>query len=436
MDNGAAGVNRVDRCLRSVDGLGRAGRDLVPPLGLRPTGHQIRTYRAQGIWRDVTAVADLRRWRRDIPGSVAITAGRADGGTRHITYEEYAQYVERLTGALHELGVGPGQVVAIQLPNWWQTSALVLACARLGAVIAPVTTTIRPHELESMLAVLRASVCVTVDRWADFEHSAALADIATRLPHLRHRVVLGEHVRTGEVDFALHFEYMPWEKRHGSSLDDPGEDPDQVSVVTFTSGSTGSPKAVLHTFNTFYAGYSPIAAEDELGPDDRLFTPHPLTHGWGLRTGILLPLLVGARSVVLDTWEPEAALDLLVRTGATVVLAAPGFLSGLVAEARKQSERLPAVRRIVTGATIPDGLITELADWFGVTPQSTRGMSEVIGGTRTRLTDPVDLPPRSHRAPRADLEIVRSDGQMRVDPPAALRARLQLVPGHREPRHP
>jgi cyclohexanecarboxylate-CoA ligase len=58
---------------------------------------------------------------------------------------------------------------------------------------------------------------------ADFEHSAALADIATRLPHLRHRVVLGEHVRTGEVDFALHFEHMPWEKRHGISLDNwPG----------------------------------------------------------------------------------------------------------------------------------------------------------------------------------------------------------------------
>jgi acyl-coenzyme A synthetase/AMP-(fatty) acid ligase len=61
--------------------------------------------------RAVTAVADLRRWRRDTPDSVAITAGRADSGTRHITYQEYAQYVERLTGALHELGVGPGQVV-------------------------------------------------------------------------------------------------------------------------------------------------------------------------------------------------------------------------------------------------------------------------------------------------------------------------------------
>jgi acyl-CoA synthetase (AMP-forming)/AMP-acid ligase II len=169
---------------------------------------------------------------------------------------------------------------------------------------------------------------------------------------------------------------------------------------------------VLHTFNTFYAGYSPIAAEDELGPDDRLFTPHPLTDGSGIRTGILLPLLVGARSVVLDTGEPEEALDLLVLTGATVVLASPVFLSGLVAEARIQSKRLPAVRRIVTGATIPDGLITELADWFGVTPHPTRGMSEVIGGTRARLTDPVDRPIRRHRAPRADLEIdLRSTGR-------------------------
>ncbi|MEN3266549.1 MAG: cyclohexanecarboxylate-CoA ligase, partial [Pseudonocardia sp.] len=116
MDNLAAEVNGVDRV---VEGPERVGRDPAPPLGLRATPPQIRTLRAQSIGRDVTAVGDLRRWRRDIPDSVGITAGCADSGTRHITYREYAQYVERLAGA-------------------------------------------------------------------DFELSAALADIATRLPHLRH----------------------------------------------------------------------------------------------------------------------------------------------------------------------------------------------------------------------------------------------------------
>ncbi len=397
-------------------------RGVTAPLGLRPTPRWARIYRSRGVWRDQTPVSDLRRWRRKTPDAVAITAHRTEHGVRHLTYREYAAYVERFAGALHELGVRRGDVVAIQLPNWWQVSTLVLACARIGAVTVPITTSIRPRELERMLAMLGASVCVTVDRWLGFDHSAALAEIAPRLPHLRHRVVLGDHVQDGEVDFVRHFEDVPWEQWHGISLDDPGEDPDQVSLVTFTSGTTGSPKAVLHTFNTFHAGCSPIAIEDELGPDDRLFTPHPLTHGWGVKFGVLLPLLAGARSVVMDTWEPDTALRLLVSSGATAIVATPAFLSELTAVARQRCERLPSVRRIVTGAVpVPPEVITEVGEWFRVAPQTAWGMSEVIGGTRTRITDPVDWPTRSDGCPRADLEIdLRGDGEITPERPARL----------------
>jgi acyl-coenzyme A synthetase/AMP-(fatty) acid ligase len=69
---------------------------------------------------------------------------------------------------LYGLGVRPGQAVACQLPNWWQAQALLLAATRLGAVVAPVMTTIRPRELERMLRLLGARVCVTVDEWAGF----------------------------------------------------------------------------------------------------------------------------------------------------------------------------------------------------------------------------------------------------------------------------
>ena len=70
--------------------------------------------------------------------------------------------------------------------------ALLLAAPRLQAVVAPIMTTIRPRELERMLHRLGASVCVTVDEWAGFDHAAALGEIAPRLPELRHRVVIGE----------------------------------------------------------------------------------------------------------------------------------------------------------------------------------------------------------------------------------------------------
>jgi cyclohexanecarboxylate-CoA ligase len=85
-----------------------------------------------------------------------IIAHRTDSGIHRVAYREYAQHVERFAGALYELGVRPGQVVAVQVPNWWQVNALILTCARLGAVVAPIMMTIRARELERMLARLRA----------------------------------------------------------------------------------------------------------------------------------------------------------------------------------------------------------------------------------------------------------------------------------------
>jgi cyclohexanecarboxylate-CoA ligase len=75
------------------------------------------------------------------------------------------------------LGVRPGNVVACQLPNWWQAQVLVLAATRLGAVVAPIMTTIRPRELERMLRRLGASVGVTVDEWAGFAEHVALGHV-------------------------------------------------------------------------------------------------------------------------------------------------------------------------------------------------------------------------------------------------------------------
>ncbi|MGY4649673.1 AMP-binding protein [Mycobacterium sp. URHB0021] len=155
---------------------------------------------------------------------------------------------------------------AIQLPNWWRALVLFQAVARLGAVFAPCMTTIRPRELERMLRRVDANVCITVDRWSDFEHADALRDMASRLAKLRHRVVFGQ-AGQGDIEFAPFFEGTPWEQRHPVALDDAKEDPDAVSVVLFTSGTSGEPKALLHTQNTIgYQRREPFA--QDLFPGD------------------------------------------------------------------------------------------------------------------------------------------------------------------------
>lgn len=151
-------------------------------LGLRPGQDMLRTYRASGVWRNEGPLADLRKWREETPEATAIVAYRNGADLRRLTYREFSEQVERFAGALSALGVGPGDVVAVQLPNWWQVSALLLACARVEAVFTPVMMTIGPRELERVLKRLGAVVCVTADRWNDADYARRVAEMAPDFP--------------------------------------------------------------------------------------------------------------------------------------------------------------------------------------------------------------------------------------------------------------
>jgi cyclohexanecarboxylate-CoA ligase len=390
--------------------------------GVRPSTRLAAYYRSPGVWRDATPLDDLRRWREETPEATALTAHRTGSGTRRLSYQEYAWYVERFAAALYELGVRPGQVVAVQLPNWWQTNVLVLACARVGAVVAPIITSIRSRELERMLARLSVTVCVTVDQWAGFDHAAALAEMAPRLPELRHRIVLGERVADDEVDFVRHFQETPWEQRHPMPLDEADEDPDRVALVLFTSGTSGEPKGILHSFNTLYASYAPVAAEMRLGGTDTFFTPHSVTHIFGTLVGILAPVLEGSATVLLDVWDPEVALTLLAETATSFFAAAPPFISGLIAAAGAQPADLPALRVLLaSGTTIPGGLVPQVAQVFGLPLRAAWGMTESPVGTWTRAEDPPDWSTRSDGRPGPGVELdLRADGEVSREQPAQL----------------
>ena len=116
---------------------------------------------------------------------------------------------------------------------------------------------------------------------------------------------------------------------HRPELDQSAEDPDRVSVVLFTSGTTGIPKAVLHTFNSFYAGYSVIAANNSLTADEVFCNPIALSGGVGLTMGNMLPLYLGAQTVMLESWDVDTTLDAMVRHGVTYFAAGTVLLPGV-----------------------------------------------------------------------------------------------------------
>jgi cyclohexanecarboxylate-CoA ligase len=371
-----------------------------------------RHYRGNGWWRDTTFLDDLAESVRTRPDEPVMINGRhADGTVRVVSYREFDQLVRRIAGGLDDLGVRTGDVVAFQLPDWWETAALLVACLRVGAVAQPIVPQLRGREIERALGRTGARVCVTVDGWAGFPHARALAEMAPRLPALRHRVVYGDAADTGAVDFQEFF------------VDRPDPDlssvspvhPDQPSMVLFTSGSTGEPKGVLHTCNTIYAGTSGFMAEAVVGPGpDRAASTMRVTHIACPLWAVFGVLLTGGAGVFQDVADPGGMLDLMERAAATRLLTSPPGLDALMAAQRERPRDLSSLRTIMAGGTtVPPDMVQVVREMFGVPLRAVWGMTENVVGTAVRADDPRDWSAHSDGSPLPGLEarVVTPEGE-------------------------
>ncbi|GAA3810054.1 AMP-binding protein [Sphaerisporangium flaviroseum] len=338
------------------------------------------TYYAQGWWRRESFVDDLRDAASAVPGRTAFINWRRDEGREvTVTFGELAEYVGRLSSGLRELGVRPGGAVAFQLPNWWETAALTLACLDAGAVAVPMMMTLGAREVERVLAGTQATVRVTVDHRDD------------QLPL---RMAFGNSHTTRVIPFT---DLLAGSRAPRTPLSRAGDGgSDEVSLVLFTSGTTGEAKGVLHTPNTQYASTRPRHGALRDVRDPRVATPADLTHSVGMRTNVLTPLVARCTSVFADTRDPEIWLDLLARHHVTHFLGAPQMLGNLARAQRRRRRPLPDLCVVTsTGAPLPASLVAPLRELLCPRLVNGFGMTETGGLTLTAVDDPPDWPGQS-----------------------------------------
>lgn len=339
-------------------------------------------------------LTDLRRAAAEFPDRRAIVAQlTGTDKTAVLTYRELHRQVYRFAGALRAQGVRPGDAVAFQLPNRWENAALTLACAATGAVAAPIMASMGPRERARFQEWTGARVCV--------------------LP--------------GDLPYYTDGDW-PW-------ADDGAEDdPDRVFLVLFTSGTTGEPKGVLHSHNTFHANLASFVAEEELGDPVVSVTPHSLSRIAGLGFGVMLPLLKAGTALYQDDWDPVALHRLISAEGATVLAAAPPFLSALLAAQR--ADPLPLAWRCVMagGMPVPRQLGAEVAERFGVPLRALWAMTEG-GFSWTRAGDPADFATRSDGrfGPNLDFDLApgatEDESRLRIRGASAALAVLDTATG-------
>lgn len=341
-----------------------------------------------GHWHERTINDELDACAGGHPDKVALTAVRADTGeTRRFTYAELARLADRMAVGLARLGVGRNDVVAMQLPNWWQFTLLYLACSRIGAVLNPLMHIFRERELSFMLRHGEARLLVVPKVFRGFDHEAMARGLQPELPSLQRIVVVGGG---GEDDFEALLVQPEWEKEPDAqqilSRSRPG--PDDITQLIYTSGTTGEPKGVMHSANTLMANIVAYAERLRLNQDDVVLMASPMAHQTGFMYGLMMPIILRASVVMQDVWEPRRAAQLIRDEGASFTMASTPFLTDLTRAVQETGQPVPSLRTFLcAGAPIPGPLVEQARRTLGSKIVSAWGMSENGAVTLIRLDD-------------------------------------------------
>jgi len=352
-------------------------RDVVPLFDPAAVAERV----AAGFWPNRTIYTYLREAARRAPAKCAIV----DGAVR-LNYAELLDLTERAARGLYRLGVRPGDVVSIQLPNWYQFPVLEYALARLGAVCNPLPVIYRAHELRFMLALVRPKVFVVPQTFRGHDHVAMARGL--EVPGLAALVVVGGSGGSG----TLSFDDLLSDGDTEIALPDPDDvDANAPSEIVFTSGTTGEPKGVVHTHNTNFCPLLSLISQQGLGADEVVLMASTFGHQTGFLYGGQLPILLGGTLVLLDRWDAGRALQLMNAERVTWMMGATPFLQDLLDTVRTTG-RPPGTLRVFlcSGAPIPHPLLVEAKQTTRCSVVCGWGMTEVGLVTLGELDDDLE----------------------------------------------
>jgi acyl-CoA synthetase len=393
-----------------------------------PPGDLTRRYLAEGAWTDETLGAVLAAGLGDGAGLTFKVRSRLRPWSG--TFGDVADLARRVAGGLRARGVGPGELVAFQLPNWVEAAATFWGIAFLGAVPVPIVHFYGPKEVGFILRQSGARVFVTADRFGHLDYLANLDTLRPDLPDLELVAVVGDD-DGGHLSFAVLADAEP--------VDTPARaDPVAPALVAYTSGTTADPKGVVHAHRTIGFEIRQLGAMQASGSPPALVGA-PVGHGIGMLAALLLPVWRREPINLIDVWDPAEVLRamledrLLSGTGATF------FLTSLLDHPDFTDEHRELMRHIGLGGSSVPAAVADRADAMGISIVRLYGSTEhpsITGCTH-------DGDPREKRLytdgrpmPGCEIRLLDDNGrEVAVGEPGEIHSRgPDCFPGYTDPK--
>ncbi|MEP1469482.1 MAG: AMP-binding protein [Halieaceae bacterium] len=309
-----------------------------------------RVARDQHLWRNTTVALEAWKKAENTPERIALFLEHEPDAT----YGALALEARRLITALQQLGLEAGDVVSFQLPNWREAAPIDIAAAALGLVVNPIVPIYRDKELRYILEDAGTRLIYIPDQYRSIDYINMLMGLREDLPELQHLVtVRAERSYEGCLRFEDLVTADPVDEK---AL--PPVDPNSPKCRLYTSGTTGFPKAVLHSHNTLSYVQETSARHADMQAGDVMLMPSPVTHITGYSSGVNMCFMSDVQSALMERWNADDAIDIVHRVGATMTVGATPFLQELLDAAERRNDPLPTLRRFSCGgAAVPPSLV-------------------------------------------------------------------------------
>ncbi|MFV9474704.1 AMP-binding protein [Advenella sp. RU8] len=326
-----------------------------------------------GFWKNRTIEHFFRLALETQPDKTAVVAYKINGKNSpsvRLSYRQLDERINAIAKSLIRLGIQRSDVVSFQIPNSWEFIAISLACARIGAVANPLMPIFRERELSYMLKFLESKVFIVPSVFKNFNYEEMAQGLLPKIATLQHIVVLGGE---GENSFekCLLTDYST-----DPLVADP-VGPDDILILLFTSGTTGEPKAVMHTSNTLLAALDGFVEALELNDSEIILGASPMAHLTGYGYLAMLPIVLNSTTVVMDNWDPGIALQIIKDEAVTFSMASSPFVQDMCNATEKGAPRSPQFTKFCcAGAPIPPIVIERAHQIMNLTVCSAWGMTE------------------------------------------------------------